>query len=335
MGYIHFTEEQKERANSVELKDFLERQGEKLIRSGREWRLVSDHSITIRGSRWFDHGGVEKGGMAIDFVQYFYGKSFPEAVSMLLGGEQGEAYPQSKKTEELPKAPFQLPQANTDMKRVYAYLIKARCLDRDVITAFVKAGLLYESLEYSTDGSKQYHNAIFVGRNKDGKALHAHKKGIYTFGESYRGNIESSDPGYSFHWTGTSDTIYAFEAPIDMLSYISLHKKGWQHHSYVALCGVSHQALCRMLKENPQLKRIRMGLDHDEVGMDYMQRMKFRLAELGYHDVEPVLSRWKDWNEDLKASRGLPAKTAEVNAEKEQAFLRCTACEEKVNFSLR
>ena len=28
MGYVYFTEEQKERANTVDLKDFLERQGE-------------------------------------------------------------------------------------------------------------------------------------------------------------------------------------------------------------------------------------------------------------------------------------------------------------------
>ncbi len=31
------------------LKDFLERQGERLLRSGPEWRMSSDHSITIRG----------------------------------------------------------------------------------------------------------------------------------------------------------------------------------------------------------------------------------------------------------------------------------------------
>ena len=31
MGYVYFTEEQKERANTVDLKDFLERQGERLL----------------------------------------------------------------------------------------------------------------------------------------------------------------------------------------------------------------------------------------------------------------------------------------------------------------
>lgn len=84
MPYIHFTSEQKERANSVDLADFLLRRGEKLIPSGREKRLERDHSITIRGSQWYDHE-AEKGGGAISFVQNLYGLSYPEAVTLLLG----------------------------------------------------------------------------------------------------------------------------------------------------------------------------------------------------------------------------------------------------------
>lgn len=38
MSYTPFTFEQKRRANSVDLVDFLQRQGEVLARSGREWR---------------------------------------------------------------------------------------------------------------------------------------------------------------------------------------------------------------------------------------------------------------------------------------------------------
>ena len=87
--FVYFTEEQKQRANAVDLEDFLSRQGEKLLRSGREKRLASDHSITVRGNRWYDHA-TEKGGCAIDFVRMFYNQSFPDAVTMLLGGEQGE-----------------------------------------------------------------------------------------------------------------------------------------------------------------------------------------------------------------------------------------------------
>lgn len=47
MPYIHFTEDQKLRANSVDLVEFLRRQGEKLISSGQDKRLTSDHSIIL------------------------------------------------------------------------------------------------------------------------------------------------------------------------------------------------------------------------------------------------------------------------------------------------
>lgn len=54
-GYVYFTDDQKQRANAVDLEDFLVRQGERLLRSGREKRLDSDHSITVRGNEWYDH----------------------------------------------------------------------------------------------------------------------------------------------------------------------------------------------------------------------------------------------------------------------------------------
>ena len=48
--YIHFTDEQKQRAASVDLEEFLRCRGEKLLTSGREKRLARDHSVTIRGN---------------------------------------------------------------------------------------------------------------------------------------------------------------------------------------------------------------------------------------------------------------------------------------------
>ena len=109
MPYIHFTEEQKLRANSVDLVEFLRRQGEKLIPSGRDKRLASDHSITVRGNEWYDHA-AERGGHAISFVQNFYGLTYPEAVTRLLNGEQGEVYvPAEKKEKGPPTLPCRRP----------------------------------------------------------------------------------------------------------------------------------------------------------------------------------------------------------------------------------
>jgi hypothetical protein len=68
----------------------------------------------------------------------------------------------------LKKKPFELPPANQDNRRVFAYLLKHRHLDREVLTTFVRLGLIYED--------QKYHNAVFVGMDKDGRPRHAHKR---------------------------------------------------------------------------------------------------------------------------------------------------------------
>lgn len=310
MPYIHFTEEQKARAASVDLVEFLRCQGEKLIRSGPEVRMASDHSITVRGSQWYDHA-IQQGGGPISFVQAFYNLSYPEAVTRLLGGERGEVYPVAKKQEAKERKAFALPAANRDMRRVYAYLLQRRHLSREVVNTFVRAGLIYESCEPSKDRTREYHNAVFVGRDENGTARHAHKRSMNDVGTTFRINVEGCDPQYSFHYTGSSDRLYVFEAPIDLLSFLTRYPRDWQEHSYAALCGTSEHVVLWMLKQNPQIQRIGLCLDHDEAGIEAAGRLEDILWEAGYTAVQWFLPEHKDWNEDLKARLGLPAQEAE------------------------
>jgi len=236
----------------VDLEQFLRSRGEKLIPSGREKRLASDHSVTVRGNEWYDHA-AEQGGGPVSFVRRFYDLSFPEAVTLLLGGEHGEYPSAAERTEEPPK-PFALPPANGDMRRVYAYLVKSRGIDRQVVSAFAKAELLYEDTPY--------HNAVFVGKDEHGVPRHAHKRSTNSLGEAFRINIDSSLPQYSFHHIGTSGQLYVFEAPIDMLSFISLYPDNWQEDSYVSLCGVGGQAMWWVLEQKPEIKNVALCLDN-------------------------------------------------------------------------
>lgn len=322
--YIHFTEEQKLRANKVDLVEFLQRQGEKLLPSGREKRLASDHSITVRGNEWYDHA-LEQGGLAIDFVQNFYGLSFPEAVTKLLGGEHGELYSKVKERKKIKRKPFVLPPKNSDMRRVFAYLIKNRHIDRNVVSFFAKQKLLYESCEQSKNKTKEYHNAVFVGYDENGVPCHAHKRGIYSHGNGFKGNIESGNPCYSFHYTGISNRLYVFEAPIDMLSFITIYKNiHWQEHSYVALCGVSEQAMLKILEINSNLNHVLLCLDHDAAGIEASEKFQDLLSKKGIK-CSRLLSKCKDWNEDIKESFNLSAIPSE---EHPQYIIRDEVCSE-------
>ena len=72
-----------------------------------------------------------------------------------------------------------------------------------------------------------YHNAVFVGRDENGVARHTHKRSTNSYGSSFRISVESSDPRCSFHHSGTDGTLFVFEAPIDLMSFIMMFPKGY------------------------------------------------------------------------------------------------------------
>ncbi len=284
--FILFTQKQKEQAAATDLTVFLQSRGEKLIRSGREKRLASNHSVTIRGGEWYDHA-EQRGGNAISFLQNYYNMSFPEAVQTLLGGD-------FRPTESLQKEAktFALPEANSDMRRVFAYLSKTRGIDSKVISAFAHEKLLYEDAKY--------HNAVFVGIDESGVARHAHVRSTNSPGKTFRINIEGSDPRYSFHHIGTNGNLLVFEAPIDLLSHISMYPRDWQSNSYVACCGTSIQPVLKTLERMPQADTVLLCMDNDEAGQKTNHRMAKQLEEEGLA-VIPQIPKMKDWNDDLLA----------------------------------
>lgn len=211
--YIHFTKEQREQARRTDLASFLVSQGEKVKRSGSEYEWLDGlQKVTIRGHLWY-HQYEQKGGDAIDFVRKFYNKDYARAVEMLLnGGGQAITSPIIEKEHK----PFKLPQKNDRMSRLFSYLLFTRGIDKDVLYEFVRRKMIYESADY--------HNAVFIGYDLNGNPRNAHKRGTAT-SNPYKGNVAGSQPEFSFHWHGKSDRLYLFEAPIDMLSFISMHKE--------------------------------------------------------------------------------------------------------------
>ncbi len=281
--YIHFTDEQREQARSIDLVSMLRSQGETLKRSGKEFEWKDGSAkVTIRGNLWF-HQYDRPGGDAIAFVRRFMGKSYPEAVEYLLGGSGGTLITSPPIVKEV--KPFKLPPKNDTMHRVYAYLVNHRGIDN----TFVKAGMIYESADY--------HNAVFVGYDMDGAPRHAHKRGTGQ-NSTFKGNIDSCIPEYSFHWNGTSDRLYLFEAPIDMLSFISMNKTEWQSHSYAACCGVADRVMWQMLEDHPNIKSVYLCMDNDDAGQKADKRISEKLTQKGIQSKILVPLK-KDWNEDL------------------------------------
>ena len=275
-NYIHYTEEQKEQARSTDIVSLLESQGEKLKRSGGEfqWREGSN-KVTIRGNLWF-HQYDQVGGDAISFVKRFYNKNYNEAMEFLLDGRVGELV-SAPKVKKVPKE-FVLPQRNDNMRRVFAYLLNQRGISRDIIYTFAHHKMIYESLPH--------HNAVFVGYDSDGVPRHAHKRGTGTE-STFKGNADGCTPEFSFHWLGKSSKIFLFEAPIDMLSYISMNPYQWQNNSYAASCSVSDRVLFQCLKDNPNIREVYLCLDNDEAGQKATKRIaeKYTIPHISTGDI--------------------------------------------------
>ena len=329
MPYIPFTDEQKVLANSVDLAEYLRVRGEKLERAGIEHKLIyydssgKHDSITIRGSKWFDHKN-QTGGGAIKFMQEFYGMDFQTAVQELLGQRVtplSHSPPKAIAKEE--KKEFRLPQANTNMHRVYAYLIKQRFISADIITHFAKQHTLYED--------KTHHNAVFVGLNENGEPKQAHKRSTNSVGGTFRITCGGSDTRYSFAHFGENERLYVFEAPIDMLSFLTLYPKDWQKHSYIAMNGVYENAVLTALKNHSNLSEVILCVDNDEGGIEAVDRLRDILNENGYSNVKRLAPPYKDWNEVLKAKNGVKALPAVPHKRKEEylhqidslKYLRC------------
>ena len=283
-----YTQAQIDKANAVDLEKFLRTQGETLVRSGKEYRWKAHDSLTVCGNKWFRHS-QSKGGLPVDFMMEFYGKSFPEAVRMLTG-EPGEAQPEA---DPAPSPAFRLPLRNVTNANILNYLTQERKLSPSLVNFFIAAGDIYEDAAH--------HNVVFVGRDADGHPRYASSRGIR---EKFRQDVAGAEKAFGFAHRGTDKQLLVFEAPIDLLSFIELFPKNWQQHNYLSLGGVSGKALQQFLSERPDVERVFLCLDADKAGEDACKRLAALLPDtVSVTRIQPCM---KDWNDVLVHRAEIP-----------------------------
>ena len=291
-----YTREQIQRADDTDLYVFLSGRGEQFKRCGKEYRWLRHDSVMINKNEWYRFS-QNKGGHAIDFMKEFYGLSFAEAVKELLGEEgAGETNRRTAKEDagrqkvcpiSLPG--LELPERNESCEIARKYLIEQRKLSEQLVDQMIEKGNIYES--------KNYHNVVFVGRDKEQNPRYAAMRG--TDENRYRGEARGSEKAYGFGHIGTDEKLFVFESPIDLLSYITAVPEEWEKHSYISLGGLSEKAMKRMYTEYPHIHSIYLCLDNDEPGNESCRQFVSLIPEgLSVYRLEPVK---KDWNECLAA----------------------------------
>ena len=286
-SFSRFSDEQLERASKIDLVDMLQKQGEKLKREGVVYRWMRYDSTVLCDNKWFRHSR-EVGGGPIQFMQHFYGMSFRDSVKHLLDGEEGHEFVQAE-TRMREKPEFKVPTLSKNMHRTFAYLIKTRGIDVEVVQHFVAEKKIQET--------EEYHNVAFCGYDKNGEMKQMHLRSTIP-GNRFFQDIDGSDKQFYFRHEGADNEVYVFEAPIDMLSYITMNKEDWQEHTYVCLGGVAADALRNVLDNNADINKVYLCVDKDEAGDKTVRRISPELDERGV-EYERLLPEGKDWNEDL------------------------------------
>lgn len=306
---MHYTDEQRYAANEIPIIDVLHGLGEQTKRIGNVTIWTAHDSVRFSGSKWYRFATGES-GHSVDFVMNFFGMEFGDAMEYLLQNyrpdmlnvESAERKIPVRKTtiSEPQDPPFiekriaaeNIPPKNKSTDIVRDYLCNTRCIASKVVSFFIQEGVLYES----AGGNR----VVFAGKDAEENLRNIQCRGTDDTNGKYRKNVKGSDLSYGFCHTGTSNRLYVFEAPIDMLSFITMYQKDWQQHSYLALNGVSKQALVRILSENMHLEKIILCLDNDKAGNEACGRIVAELQNPQY-EFQRLQPELKDWNEDLVA----------------------------------
>ena len=289
----HYSASEIEAANDTDLPELLSSLGYHVRRVGRFYTTQEMDSLRVRDRRIWYRYSESTGGDAVAFLRRFHGMSFPEAVGYLLdfNGYSGDS-PASLPEKRIRPPPqrerpvFVLPPPNRDNERVCAYL-KGRGIAPGVIGSFIEMGLLYEDAEY--------HNCVFVGRDRSGNPVFAAKRG--TWGD-FKGDTVGSDKRIAFRYPcdPALHEVHVFEAPIDLMSWFTLYGCC----NAVALCGLHDAPLEAYLDDNPTISRIVLCLDDDRWGREAAERLGEKHRALGYGIDDLIPPAGKDWSEYLQ-----------------------------------
>ena len=296
--------------SQVKIIDYAKMLGFTIVPKGRYYSLKEHDSVRIDDKEnYFWRNSNRVNGGIIVFVEHFTGYDFKESVKLLqqyLG-----IYPtetnynirpkksiQYQQKEQFSKSKeFILPQANSDCKRAFGYLVKERQIDYEIVAELVKKKYIYQDIRG---------NVVFAGFDNNNIAKYASLRGTAT-GSKFRGDVTGSDKKYSFSLSNGTDIekLYVFEAPIDLLSHATIaniaykNNNTWKIHNRLALSGTSDVALKHYLSEHKNIKVLHLCLDNDEAGKNATQQIAEKYHNLGY-SIKIHTPKFKDFNEDLK-----------------------------------
>ena len=248
-----------------------------------------DSFVIFNDTNTFYHYSQRQGGSPIDFCMMYGNMTTKDAIHYLLdmaGKHHEEIESYTYKAKKVKKQEYnladELPEANDNYKRVFAYLNKTRGISGKVISYFMHNKMLYES--------KEHHNCVFVTRDENGTPKYASMRGTLTNQNIFKGDVKGSNKEYGYGvYNPGSDKVIVFEAPIDLMSFLTLYPDN--ECSLHALGCLGINSLISFLGKHPDVKRITFILDNDIHAIEATQEFKMFLSEQGFTIEEHEISR--------------------------------------------
>ena len=117
-------------------------------------------------------------------------------------------------------------------------------------------------------------------------------------------DVLGSDKAHNFAYRSDGKSLFVFEAPIDLMSFIALYSKNWKSRNYLSLGGIGAKSLEGFLSERSDLETIYICTDADKAGNDAVERLLECISE--HIIVIRLMPCAKDWNEVLMHREELP-----------------------------
>lgn len=318
-----YSEEEQKRINkiicqrirdNIPIQDYAASRGFQLERKGKYFKIIGEKNnndfssvmINTETNRYKHYSVDKKPRSVIDFVMELDGCDQATAINTLKPLidtydletttviEKSHTQKRERQNTELT-----LPERADTTKNVYAYLIKTRHINKNIVDHFIYDGNLYQD---------NHNNCVFVRYDKQGKPTFCSKRGTNTY-KKFMWEHPANDYDHCFFIENGADTLIVNEAIIDTMSVMSIMEDcGCQinDYSYLNISGTPKwESINTILTENPLIKNVILACDNDNAGFTAMDNIrKTILKNFPSVKVTNFLPKTEnDWNEQLKFNR--------------------------------
>lgn len=283
----------------ISIVEYAEEIGFHPYRVGHYYSLKEHDSVRIDPDKnIFVQNSTGAGGSVIDFAMTFQGMDLKRAIRTL-GGKTAAGSVQERKDPDLETrkekiGDLKLPEKDSNMKNIFAYLIKTRGIDQTIVQEMVQRKALYQDI---------HKNCVFVSRDDTGKPVFASIRGTNTY-KKFVADAFGCDYSYGLFLPNGGERLIVTESAIDAMSIMNLLEIGGTDHKaydYLALSGCGKTEVIETHLRNHDYRIVDLCLDNDEAGRKAAKALSVRIKEISKAAVYTELpGNEKDYNDVLK-----------------------------------